>query len=68
MEETHPDYVEGYRDGYDLNCPEPSDNRSLRYKHSFAIGRSEKTNSMVRPFLSYQECMNRVAEIERIES
>lgn len=25
---THPDYVEGYMDGYDLTSPEPSGNRS----------------------------------------
>lgn len=36
------DMVEGYRDGYDLNCPEPSENRSQSYKHGFMVGRTEK--------------------------
>ena len=34
--------VEGYRDGYDLNAPEPSANRSNSYRHGFAVGRAEK--------------------------
>lgn len=34
--------VEGYRDGYDLNAPEPSANRSHSYRHGFAVGRAEK--------------------------
>lgn len=42
-DDVHPEFVEGYRDGYDLSCPEPNANRSERYKHSFAIGRAEKT-------------------------
>lgn len=37
-EQTHPDYVSGYMDGYDLDAPIPSENRSARYKHSFRIG------------------------------
>ena len=35
---------EGYRDGHDLETPEPSDNRSACYRHSFWIGRKEKLN------------------------
>jgi len=66
MSEPHPDYIEGYMDGYDLNCPMPNDNRSLRYKHSFSIGRAEKTKSP-QIFNSYQACMKRVEEIESIE-
>ena len=31
-------------DGYDLNAPEPSENRSYSYRHGFAVGRAEKTN------------------------
>lgn len=29
-------------DGYDLNAPEPSANRSHSYRHGFAVGRAEK--------------------------
>jgi hypothetical protein len=34
--------VEGYRDGFDLNSPEPSLNRSARYRHSFECGRADR--------------------------
>lgn len=66
-EKVHPDYIEGYRDGYDINAPEPNENRSLRYRHSFSIGRSEKTKSEP-PFKSLAECNKRIEEIESIES
>lgn len=35
------DFADGYRDGRTANCPEPSDNRSHAYRHSFAVGRAE---------------------------
>lgn len=35
--------VQGYMDGYDLNAPEPSANRSYSYQHGFMVGRAEKT-------------------------
>lgn len=35
------DFVEGYKDGRDPDCPEPNDNRSEKYKHSFKVGRAE---------------------------
>jgi len=35
--------IEGFRDGYDLSCPEPSDNRSHSYRHGFANGRDDRT-------------------------
>jgi hypothetical protein len=38
---TRDDFVEGYFDGRDPNAPEPSDNRSACYRHSFAVGRAE---------------------------
>lgn len=39
------DMIEGYMDGYDLNAPEPSANRSHSYRHGFMVGRAEKTNN-----------------------
>ena len=36
------DMIEGYMDGYDLNAPEPSTNRSNSYRHGFAVARAEK--------------------------
>ena len=41
-EPANADMVEGYMDGYDLDAPEPSSNRSESYRHSFYIGRAEK--------------------------
>ena len=34
--------VQGYMDGYDLNAPPPSANRSYSYRHGFMVGRAEK--------------------------
>ena len=34
--------MQGYMDGYDLDAPEPSENRSESYRHSFYVGRAEK--------------------------
>lgn len=52
LEPTNPEMVEGYMDGYDLNAPEPSENRSESYRHSFYIGRAEKLGLQM---LSYKE-------------
>lgn len=35
------EFAAGYRDGRDPNSPEPSNNRSHSYRHSFAVGRAE---------------------------
>lgn len=37
------DMVQGYMDGFDMNNPEPSTNRSESYRHGFANGRADKT-------------------------
>lgn len=34
--------IEGFRDGYDLDAPEPSANRSASYRHGFANGRRDR--------------------------
>jgi hypothetical protein len=34
--------IEGFRDGCDLNAPEPNDNRSHSYRHGFKAGRNDK--------------------------
>jgi hypothetical protein len=36
------DMMDGFRDGYDLNCPEPLANRSRSYRHGFANGRDDR--------------------------
>ena len=53
------DMVEGYRDGLDLNSPEPSDNRSHSYRHGFANGRDDRAHE---PRASAQE-LRRLADI-----
>ena len=34
--------IEGFKDGYDLDAPEPSANRSHSYRHGFANGRDDR--------------------------
>lgn len=34
--------VQGYRDGWDLDAPEPSANRSHSYRHGFACARDDR--------------------------
>jgi hypothetical protein len=38
-------------DGYDLNAPEPSANRSASYRHGFANGRDDKLHKRPRDTL-----------------
>lgn len=59
----HQDYIDGYTDGRDKNSPEPNDNRSARYKHSFHIGRVEISGGVIPVSL----LRARVAKIEEAE-
>lgn len=34
--------VQGYMDGWDLDAPEPSENRSHSYRHGFANARDDR--------------------------
>jgi hypothetical protein len=34
--------VEGFLDGYDIDAPAPSSNRSASYRHGFANGRDDR--------------------------
>lgn len=36
------DMIDGFCDGYDMECPEPSANRSHSYRHGFANGRDDR--------------------------
>lgn len=46
------DMVGGYRDGFDRNSPEPSDNRSRSYRHGFRNGRADRAHT---PAGTYQD-------------
>ena len=35
------EFEAGYFDGRDKDCPEPNENRSHCYRHSFEVGRAE---------------------------
>ena len=51
--ELEREHVAGYIDGGVPDCPEPSDQRSEAYRHSFAIARSEREKRVPTPaFLS----------------
>lgn len=39
---ANPDMIEGYLDGFNLDNPEPSVNRSASYRHGFANGRDDR--------------------------
>ena len=41
MTEEDKDFANGYLDGRDPDAPEPSENRSYAYRHSFSVGRAE---------------------------
>lgn len=41
-EEAEREMVEGFMDGYKLDNPDPSSNRSASYRHGFANGRRDK--------------------------
>ena len=49
---SNKEMIEGFMDGYDLNNPDPSDNRSHSYKHGFKAGRNDKLPEKKKPFTS----------------
>ncbi len=53
------DWAQGYMDGRDLDCPEPGDNQSDEYRHSFDVGRREVQSRT----LSAQAYRQRAAKI-----
>lgn len=48
------EFFDGYRDGSDPDCPEPSANRSACYRHSFQVGRAEIAGQPIRADISRQ--------------
>ena len=60
MPEANDDMVEGFRDGLDLNNPEPSFNRSASYRHGFAVGRSDRAG---KPAFGSAENARRLADM-----
>lgn len=36
--------IQGYQDGLDADCPEPSGNRSHSYRHGFENGRADRAH------------------------
>lgn len=53
--------VQGYMDGWDLDAPEPSENRSHSYRHGFANARDDRRG---KPRASYEQ-LNRWADEAR---
>lgn len=56
--------IQGFRDGYDLDAPEPSDNRSHSYRHGFKAGRNDKMPYGQGPFhgVSFDEVRRMAGE------
>ena len=58
--------LEGYRDGFNLDCPEPSSNRSRSYRHGFANGRADKAGKS--HGLSFEELRRAADEAMRLDA
>ena len=54
------EFLEGYMDGLKPDTPEPSENRSFRYRHSFEVGRAERDGKPIPAAISRE----RAAEAE----
>lgn len=52
MTDLDKEFMDGYFDGRDLDCPWPSDNRHPAYIHSFKVGRAEKQGKPIPAWLS----------------
>lgn len=52
MDHLEQEFLDGYRDGRDRDAPEPSDNRSSAYRHSFNVGRAELASRPITASLS----------------
>ncbi|MDE2096849.1 MAG: hypothetical protein KGL39_06340 [Patescibacteria group bacterium] len=57
--EANAEMIQGYIDGFDLDAPEPSTNRSASYRHGFANARDDKLYKRPRDTF---ENLNRMAE------
>lgn len=60
MPEANDEMVRGFLDGYNLDCPEPSANRSRSYRHGFMCGRRDK-NPSAAPNMTFDE-LSRMAD------
>ena len=56
------EFVEGYSDGRNPECPEPSANRSHSYRHSFAVGRAELKGNPIRAETARQKALEAEAK------
>ena len=56
------EFADGYRDGRDKFAPEPSDNRSAAYRHSFAVGRAELAGCPIPAHVSRERAAAAVAK------
>lgn len=45
-EQAEREMVDGYLDGFDLDAPYPSDNRSHSYRHGFANARADRSGNV----------------------
>jgi len=55
--DANQEMIAGYLDGFRLENPEPSGNRSFSYRHGFANGRADKTGKWRGYTLEELECM-----------
>lgn len=55
--------VLGYREGFNLDNPEPSENRSHSYRHGFEVGRADKMGRT--PSGTFEQVIARAEEAMR---
>jgi hypothetical protein len=57
--------VEGYLDGFNLDNPEPSTNRSASYRHGFANGRDDRAHKPRAPAADLRRMADEAIEADR---
>lgn len=56
------DFIEGYLDGRDPNTPNPGENRSKAYLHSFNVGRVEINGTVIPAHVSRKAAQKIIEE------
>jgi hypothetical protein len=56
--------VQGYLDGFDLNNPEPSENRSHSYRHGFANARDDRAGMPRASAQTLREMADRAMDLD----
>lgn len=64
LPKANSEMVQGFMDGYDMDCPEPSENRSRSYRHGFANGRDDRRGKPRASFETIVEWANEAMAVD----